>query len=169
MEKIARILIDQAHNQAWAVRPEIAARMNSANPADSSYATMVQVAKDSEFEVDLHESGLFTEDALGDVDILVIPHASSDEWEKTIGVGSPQLTPEELDSVEGFVKSGGSLLLLAETEQPKYGNNFAELAARFGVEIKNATVQDASRSFKDVPTWIMGDFDRLTKSDFAFR
>ena len=168
MQKIGRILIDQAHNQAWAVRPEIAAQMNSANPADSSYAKMAQVAEASEFEVGLHEAGLFTAEALEGTDILVIPHASSEEWEKTIGVGSPKFTPEELELIEGFVRTGGSLLLLAETEQPKYGNNFAELAAKFGVEIKNATVQDPSRSYKEVPTWIIGDFDRRTKSDFAF-
>ena len=168
MHKIARILIDQAHNQAWAVKPEIAAQMNPSNPSDASYAKMAQAAKDSDFEVALHDGGLFTAAALASADILVIPHASTDDWEKTIGVGSPQLTTEELDLVEAFVRSGGSLLLLAETEQPKYGNNFAQLAARFGVEIKNATVQDPSRSYKEVPTWIIGDFDRLTKSDFAF-
>ncbi|MFM5905023.1 MAG: DUF6421 family protein, partial [Micrococcales bacterium] len=168
MQKIARILIDQAHNQAWAVKPEVAARMNSANPSDASYSKMAQLAATSEFQVDLHESGLFTADALASADILVIPHASSDEWEKTIGVGSPVLTPQELEEIERFVSTGGSLLLLAETEQPKYGNNFAELAAKFGVEIKNATVQDPSRAYKDVPTWIIGEFNRLTKSDFAF-
>lgn len=168
MQKIARILIDQAHNQAWAVRPDVAASMNSANPADASYAKMAQAAKDSEFKVDLLESGTFTAEALAGTDILVLPHASTEDWEKTIGVGSPQLTPQELDLVENFVRAGGSLLLLAETEQPKYGSNFAELASRFGVEIKNATVQDPNRSYKDVPTWIIGEFDRLTKSDFAF-
>ena len=168
MHKIARILIDQAHNQAWAVKPEIATLMNPGNPSDASYAKMAQAAKDSDFEVAIHEGGLFTAAALADADILVIPHASTDEWEKTIGVGSPQLSAQELDQVEAFVHSGGSLLLLVETEQPKYGNNFAQLAARFGVEIKNATVQDPSRSYKEVPTWIIGDFDRLTKSDFAF-
>ena len=168
MQKISRILIDQAHNQAWAVRSEISATMNAGNPADASYAKMVQFAESSEFEVELHESGLFTADSLAKADILVIPHASSEEWEKTIGVGSPMLTAEELNLIESFVASGGSLLLLAETEQPKYGNNFAELAAKFGVEIKNATVQDPRRSYKDVPTWILGEFDRRTKSDFAF-
>lgn len=168
MQKIARILIDQSHNQAWAVKPDIAKKINPANPADSGYAKMAQAAEVSEFEVGLHESGLFTAGALAGADILVIPHASSDEWEKTIGVGSPTFTPEEIAAVENFVSSGGSLLLLAETEQPKYGNNFAEIAAKFGVEIKNATVQDPSRSYKDVPTWIIGDFDRQTKSDFAF-
>lgn len=168
MQKIARILIDQAHNQAWAVRPEIVAAMNSANPADASYAKMVDAAKDAEFQVDLHESGLFTASVLADTDILVIPHSSSDEWEKTIGVGSPKFDAQELDQIENFVHTGGSLLLLAETEQPKYGNNIAELAARFGVEIKNATVQDPSRSYKGVPTWVIGEFDHLTKSDFAF-
>ena len=64
MHKFARILIDQAHNQAWAVKPEIATQMNPGNPSDASYAKMAQAAKDSDFEVALHEGGLFTADAL---------------------------------------------------------------------------------------------------------
>lgn len=169
MQKIARILIDQAHNQAWAVRPEVAATMNPANPADASYGKMVEAASSNGFEVSLHEAGLLSAEALTGAEILVIPHASTPEWEQTTGVGSPVLTAAELDAIEKFVSEGGSLLLLAETEQPKYGNNFAELAARFGVKIENATVQDPEHSFKDVPTWVLGSFERMVESDFAFR
>ncbi len=169
MQKKARILIDQAHQQAWAVKPEVAAVMNPANPADDSYARMAALAASHDFEIELHESGLFTDEALQNADILVIPHASSPEWEQTIPVGSAQFTADELTAIERFVAAGGSLLLLAETEQPKYGNNFAALAHKFGVTIENATVQDPDNSFKEVPTWVKPQFERLTESDFAFK
>ncbi|MFM5952189.1 MAG: DUF6421 family protein [Micrococcales bacterium] len=169
MSKFTNILIDQAHNQAWAVSEELAAKMNPANPADASYAKMAAAAERNGYQVSLHESGLLSAAALENVDVLVIPHASSDDWEKTIGQGSPVLTAEELVAVETFVARGGSVLLLVETEQPKYGNNFAELAKKFGVEVVNTTVQDTTQNHKEVPTWVIPEFDRMTESDFAFK
>ena len=169
MRKTARILIDQAHRQAWAVRPEVAAELNPANAADASFASMAAAAEANGFEIGLHEAGLISIEALNDADVLVIPHASMPEWEQTIAVGSPVFTGDELSAIENFVQEGGALLLLTETEQPKYGNNFAELAKRFGVTIENATVQDAQNCFKEVPTWVKPEFERLTESDFAFK
>ncbi|MEO0313502.1 MAG: hypothetical protein RL140_732, partial [Actinomycetota bacterium] len=169
MSKTTRILIDQAHSQAWAVKPELAAKMNSANPADASFAKLADSAKDAGYEVALHEAGLFDAAALAEADVLVIPHAATDEWEKTIGVGSPVFTADEISAIEEFVTKGGSLLLLTETEQPKYGNNFATLAERFGVKVLNATVQDPENNHKEVPTWVLAQFERLTESDFAYK
>ena len=51
-------------------------------------------------------------------------------------------TDAEIDAIEAFVRGGGGLIVLGETEQEKYGNNLNELLARFGIEIENATVQD---------------------------
>ena len=169
MSKTTRILIDQAHSQAWAVKPEQATKMNPANPADASYAKLAETAKEAGFDVALHETGLFDAAALGETDVLVIPHAATEEWEKTIGVGSPIFTPDEIAAIEDFVTKGGSLLLMTETEQPKYGNNFAMLAERFGVKVLNATVQDPENNHKEVPTWVLAQFERLTESDFAYK
>lgn len=169
MQKITRILIDQAHSQAWAVNADLAARMNPANPADASFSKFAGLATDGGHHIALHEDGHFDAAVLADADILVIPHASTEEWEKTVGVGSPIFTSSEIDAIENFVHDGGSLLLLTETEQPKYGNNFAELASRFGVKVLNATVQDTENNFKDVPTWVLPKFERMTESDFAYR
>jgi len=168
VQKLGRVTIDQGHRQAWAVDADTAARMNPANPADAGYTRAVKSLADSGFEVGSVAS-LFRPETLAGTDVLVIPHAATDDWEKTIGVGSPVLTQQEIDVLEGFVAEGGSLLLLAETEQPKYGNNFAELARRFGVEILNATVQDPVSNFKDVPTWIRAALQPSTDADLAFR
>jgi hypothetical protein len=169
MQKKARILIDQAHQQAWAVKAEVAAQLNPANPADASYAKMAEAASAHDFEIALHEAGLFDSTTLENADVLVIPHASSPEWEQTIQSGSAKFTDAELAAIEAFVADGGSLLLLAETEQPKYGNNFADLAQRFGISIENATVQDPENCFNDVPTWVIPKFPTLTESDFAYK
>lgn len=169
MQKIARILVDQAHNQAWAIDPAVAARMNAANPADASYEQFAQSAQAEGYEVSAHAQGLISAEVLAEADVLVLPHASTDEWEKTIGAGSPIFAESELEAIESFVAAGGGLLILGETEQPKYGNNLGELAARFGVKIANATVQDTERNFNDVATWILGEFERQTESDFAYR
>lgn len=166
---MTKILIDQSHNQAWAVDPAVAARMNSANPADASYQKLAISLEENGYEVTTHDSGLIDGSVLAGVDILLIPHASTDDWEKTIGSGSPVLASEELSAIEKFVSLGGSLLLLGETEQPKYGNNFGELSEKFGVNIANATVQDSSNCFKDVATWILPTFERHVESDFSYR
>ena len=127
------------------------------HPADAGYVQLAASTRDAGFELIVHAEGLITDEALVGFDLLVIPHAADDEWEKTTGVGSPKLTDGEIDSIEGFVIAGGSLIILAETEQPKYGNNFARLAERFGISILNTTVQDPTNSYKSVPTWILAD------------
>jgi hypothetical protein len=166
---MAKILIDQAHNQAWALDSDDAMRMNPANPADASYGKLATSLENSGHTIVSHKTGSIDSLALSGVDILIIPHASADEWEKTLGNGSPILTETELAAIEQFVAGGGGLLILAETEQPKYGNNFNQLSELFGVSIANATVQDPDKSFKDVATWIRPEFHRHVESDFSYR
>lgn len=166
---MANILIDQAHNQAWAIDADDATKMNPANPADASYGKLATSLEASGHTIALHKTGLIDLAALSEVDLLIIPHASTDEWEKTLGNGSPILAESELVAIEAFVADGGGLLILGETEQPKYGNNFNQLSEIFGITIANATVQDPERSFKDVATWIRPEFERHVESDFSYR
>jgi hypothetical protein len=166
---MAKILIDQAHNQAWALDSDDAKRMNPTNPADASYGKLATSLENSGHTIVSHKTGSIDSLALSGVDLLIIPHASTDEWEKTLGNGSPILAETELAAIEQFVADGGGLLILAETEQPKYGNNFNQLSELFGVTIANATVQDPEKSFKDVATWIRPEFHRHVESDFSYR
>ncbi len=169
MRPVARVLVDESHRQAWSVRPEVAAAMNPTNPADASYQIAADQARRSGLAVDVHVTGPLTAAVLEGYDALVIPHCAEDAWEHTTGTGSPLLDAEELAAVEAFVRAGGGLVVLAETEQPKYGNNLAELAARFGVDIVNATVQDPKHAFRDVPTWVLGDLVHGPVHDLAAR
>ena len=169
MQKLAQILIDQSHRQAWAVDYDLASKLNPANPADASYAKMAEAATLAGFGVSSFTSGPITAEALAGFDVFVLPHASTDEWEKTIGVGSPVLSEAEIAALKNFVSSGGGLVVLGETEQPKYGNNFSELTEVFGVKIANETVQDSIENFKGVATWVKGDLQKSFEHDLAFQ
>ncbi len=167
MRPLARVLVDESHRQAWSTRPEVAALMNPVNPADASYAVAAGAADRSGLDVSVHAEGALDDAALDGVDVLVLPHAADDAWEHTTGAGSPRLTDGELDAIERFVRAGGGLLILAETEQAKYGNNFADLALRFGIAVDNTTVQDPTHAYKDVPTWVLADLVRGSRHDLT--
>jgi hypothetical protein len=157
MRFVARVLIDESHRQAWTIRPEMARQMNPVSPADSSYVGAAEVLRRRGLEVDVHTDGAITAATLEGIDVLVLPHCSEDEWETTTGVGSPLYADTEIKAIESFVAAGGGLVLLAETEQPKYGNNLAAIAAKFGVEMANATAMDPVHSHAGVPTWVLAD------------
>lgn len=169
MQKNTQILIDQAHRQAWALELETARELNPANPADSSYAKMTQIAQDSGFTVSANSTSPITKQLLSSADLFVLPHASTDEWEKTLGTGSPVLTKSEISAIKEFVSEGGGLVVLAETEQAKYGNNFSELTESFGIAIGNETVQDAKNNFKGVATWVRAEFKKSFEHDLGFQ
>ncbi len=168
MERKSRILIDQAHSQAWTIDLDLAAQMNPANPADASYANFKVIAEEVGFEVLSHSEGVISTETLQGVDVFVLPHAATAEWEHTVGYGTPVLAKSEIAAIQDFVANGGGLLVLGENEQAKYGNNFNELIADFGIKLTNETVQDPTRNFKDVASWPKPEFPTLLLSDFRF-
>ena len=169
MKKMAQILIDQSHRQAWAIDRDLATKMNPANPDDAGYSKMAEAAAAAGFEVSGFTAGPISKESLVGIDVFVLPHASTDEWEKTLGYGSPVLSAAEISALEEFVADGGGLVILGETEQSKYGNNFSELAEVFGVKIVNETVQDSIENFKDVATWVKGELQKSFEHDLAFQ
>jgi hypothetical protein len=169
MQKLAQIVIDESHRQAWSSDLAKASSMNPGNPADASYQVMADWAKSNGFGVSVHAEGPFTKQSLSGCDVLVLPHASTDDWEKTTGSGSPVLTAEEISNVQDFVRAGGGLVVLGETEQAKYGNNFSSLTELFGIKIKNETVQDSTKNHKGVATWVLGDLHKSFEHDLVFK
>ncbi len=153
----ARVLFDEAHNEAWTIRPELAARMQPAHPGDSSYARAAAALAARDFRVAGNGEGELTADTLAECDLLVIAHPSDSQWERTTGTGSPRLREPEVEAVEAFVRAGGGLIVLGETEQEKYGNNVNELLERFGLRLGNDTVQDYEHSHQGVPSWVLGE------------
>src|SRR3954452_3804156 len=157
MRKAARILFDESHSQAWTIRPDVARAMQPSHPEDSSYARAAAAAAAHDVRVAVHAEGPLTAGVLSATDVLVVAHPSEARWERVVPGGDPRLGEAELDAVEAFVERGGGLVLLAEEEQDKYGNNVAELAARFGVEIRNEIVSDYERHHAGAPSWVLAD------------
>lgn len=156
MRPIATVLFDESHRQAWSTRPEVATAMNPGDPADAGYVRAAGALSRAGFVTRVHTEGVLDGTALAGVDVLVLPHCSDDRWEATTGSGSPLYTQAEISAIDGFVRSGGGLVILAETEQDKYGNSLAQIAAAFGVQIRNATVADPVHRHHEVSTWVLG-------------
>ena len=88
-----RAIFDEAHSEAWTIRPELAMTMQPTHPADVSYAGAATRLRDRGFAVHARVEGQLDAAALLDADLLIIAHPSAPEWEATTGVGSPRLTP----------------------------------------------------------------------------
>jgi hypothetical protein len=153
----ARVLFDEAHGEAWTIRPDVAREMQPSHPEDSSYALAAEALRRRDFAVDAHTRGLLDAAALAAADVLVIAHPSEPRWERTVPDGSPVLTAEELDAIEAFVRDGGGLIVLGEEEQDKYGNNLNDLVGRFGIRIENDVVSDYDLNYASSPHWILGE------------
>jgi hypothetical protein len=153
------VLFDEAHSEAWTIRPALARSMQPSHPADSSYALAARVLAEGDFTVQAHVEGQLTAEQLREVAVLVIAHPSDPAWERTTGIGSPRFSADELEAIETFVRSGGGLVVLGETENAKYANNLDELLAPYGLALENETVQDYDRHHRSSPSWVLGELD----------
>jgi hypothetical protein len=151
-----RVLFDEAHSEAWTIRPELAERMQPAHPADASYAGAAQALRGAGFDVAAHTDGPLDAAALASADVVVIAHPSESRWERTTDVGSPRLSADELAALHAFVAAGGGLVVLGETEEEKYGANLDELLAPYGLALRNDTVQDYEHCL-GAPTWVLAE------------
>ncbi len=154
--KIARVLFDESHSEAWTIRPELAAQIQPSHPADASLAAAAEALSLRDFEVAALAEARLDPETLAGADVLVIAHPSDPKWEHTLDGGSPRLDPAEIDAIERFVEAGGGLIVLGETEQDKYGNNLNQLLGRFGLAVENATVQDYEHH-REAPAWVLAD------------
>ena len=156
--KSARVLFDESHGEAWTIRPERAAAMQPAHPADSSLALAAEALAERDFAVAAHTDGRLGGDVLAGADALVIAHPSEPQWEATVG-GSPRFAPDELDAIQAFVAAGGGLVVLVETEEDKYGTNIGDLLVRFGIGVESATLQDYEHH-TGAPSWVRAELVR---------
>jgi hypothetical protein len=89
---------------------------------------------------------------LSGYDILIIANAAGDE-EEGPRAAEPALRDVECKVVEGWVKSGGSLLLI--TDLPPWGAAGRNLADRFGVEMSQGVTYDRVHSVPGKPAWLV--------------
>ncbi|GGS64156.1 hypothetical protein GCM10010156_24030 [Planobispora rosea] len=156
MRAFPRVLFDEAHSESWTIRRDVAETMNPGHPDDNSYARAAEVLRRLGHTVTAHTEGAVTPAVLAGADTFVIAHPSGDRWERTTGSGSPVFTAEEIDAIESHVAGGGGLVVLAECEQDKYGNNLADLLDVFGVRVEHTTVQDPRNAHNGVASWVLG-------------
>src|SRR3954453_3712331 len=168
---VARVMFDESHSESWTIRPDVARAMQPSHPADSSYARAADALRERSLAVEAVSDGPLSAEVLADAGVLVIAHPSEPKWERTVpGSGSPRLSPAELDAVEAFVQAGGGLVLLAEEEQDKYGNNVAELAARFGIRVNSDLVSDYEHHQAGAPHWVLAELgDGRSEADLLAR
>jgi Family of unknown function (DUF6421) len=164
------VLFDEAHSEAWSIRAETVAEMNPRHPGDAGYLKAAAALRERGMRVDAHVSGPLTAAALVGRDVVVVAHPSDGTWERVTGIGSAVLSTEEIDALESFVRDGGGLVVLAECEQDKYGNNLVGLLERFGVRPMNVTVQDTSSNHQGVVAWVRASLPRQRgKADLLAR
>src|SRR4051794_30793850 len=165
--KVARILFDESHSEAWTIRRELAEQMQPAHPEDSSYAVAAGKLANRDFDVIPNADRPLTRETLAGADVVVIAHPSDPKWEATTKSGRPTLRDDEVDALDEFVRGGGGLIVLGETEQDKYGNNLNALLVRYGIEVENTTVQDYEHNHS-APSWVLADLaDGLANGNAA--
>jgi hypothetical protein len=164
------VLFDEAHSEAWSIRAETVTEMNPRHPGDAGYLRAAAALRERGMRVDPHTSGPLTAAALADRDVVVVAHPSDGTWERVTGIGTAVLSAAEIDALESFVRDGGGLVVLAECEQDKYGNNLVGLLERFGVRPMNVTVQDTEHNHQDVVAWVRATLPRQRgKADLLAR
>src|SRR5439155_518946 len=104
--KIARVLFDESHSEAWTIRRELAEQMQPAHPEDSSYAIAAGKLADRDFDVIPNADRPLTRETLAGADVVVIAHPSDPKWEATTNSGRPTLRDDELDALDEFVRGG---------------------------------------------------------------
>ena len=155
MSAFPTVLFDEAHNQAWTTRPDVAEQVNPTKPTDASYAQAAATLRARGYDVRVHTDGPLDSSVVGDVDVLVVAHPSEPLWERVVPGTGPKLEAGEIETIEAFVRGGGGLVVLGECDQDKYGNNLNELLGRFGIQIRTTTVLDPVHRAHEVDTWVM--------------
>ena len=113
------VFIDEAHHNMHTV--------------GGSYRPLATLLRRDGYRVEGLESE-FTEEALQDVDVLVISNALDASDNMSLPTHSA-FSDEEIDAVHGWVSSGGSLLLIAD--HMPFAGAANKLAERLGIFINN--------------------------------
>ena len=156
-ERRARVLFDETHSESWSIAREKAAQMSPDYPEYSSYQKAADSLDRLEFKTARHTLGPLNPSILATTDILALIHPCDPRWERTVGVGSPQLSDAEVLAIQHWVSAGGSLLVVTEFEHDKYGDNLNALLLPFGLHIGNGTVLDRTHCTHSNPAWIVGE------------
>jgi hypothetical protein len=140
--KVAHVLFDEAHGEAWSIRREVAEHMLPAHPQAASYCQAASLLAERDFTVAAHGEGALTRKVLAGADVLVIAAPTDGRWHTAVPGGAPVFAPGEINAIEAFVAAGGGLVVLTESEHARHGGNIARLLDRFAMGIESTTVLD---------------------------
>ncbi len=122
-KKHPKVLFDEAHNNV--------------HTASGLYKPFVDLITNDGYTV-VSNKEKFQANTLKDYDVLVIVNAAGPRRQRA----NPAFTDEECDAVRDWVRSGGSLLFIAD--HAPMGAAAEILAKRFGVEMSKAYTDDTS-------------------------
>lgn len=101
----------------------------------------------------------FSKSSLSSFKILIIANALGAEESDDEGAEQSAFSEEEIQALHDWVKSGGSLLLIAD--HAPFGSAAAALASRFGVEMSKGYTFDKANSVAEAPSHLI--FSRENK------
>lgn len=167
--KIANVLFDEFHSESWSCSAERAWEMQPADPANASYQQAADALTARDFVVRRNADSPLTPALLAEAHVLVLPHPCDPKWEKTTSRNSPAFSAEEMAAIQEFVRTGGGLLVVAENEHDKYGDNLNDLLAPMGLRIENGVAFDRSSCAGDNPEWVLAQGNGTALSHQAER
>ena len=153
---IARVLFDEYHSESWSVSAERGRAMQPADPANASYQAAADALAARDFFIARNVDAPLDRTRLANADVLALLHPCDAKWERTTSRNSPALSPEEIAAVQDFVKAGGGLMVIAENEHDKYGDNLNTLLEPMGLRIENGVAFDRSACVNENPEWVLG-------------
>ena len=107
--KVARVLFDESHSEAWTIRPDARRGDAARSPGGLLLRDGRRAPGGAETSRSLpNEDRPLTRDTLAGADVLVIAHPSDPKWEATVSSRSPRLSDAELDAIEEFVRAAAA-------------------------------------------------------------
>jgi hypothetical protein len=139
-----RVMFDEAHHNF--------------HTTEGRYKPFVDLLMNDGYRV-IRNRQPFSKTTLSSYKILVISNALGAEEDDDEGADKSAFTDEEIQAVQEWVKSGGSLLLIAD--HAPFGGAAAALASRFGVDMSRGYTFDSANSVAGSPTQLI--FSRENK------
>ena len=139
-----RILFDEAHHNF--------------HTTEGRYKPFVDVLMNDGYRV-IRNRQPFTKSSLSSFKVLVIANALGAEEMDDNGADGSAFTEAECQAVQDWVKSGGSLLLIAD--HAPFGGAAAALGSRFGVDMSKGFTYDEANSAPNSPSLLI--FSRENK------
>ena len=118
---------------------------------NTTYGPFASLMKNDGIILGTHE-GLFTENSLNDIELLIIANATPGEDQG--GEASSAFTENEIYVLTKWIQNGGSLLLIADHDP--FGSAASELAKAFGVGMSSVWTVDSLRFRETIGknTWL---------------